>query len=185
MATKKEEQNLEAKVEEIGKEIEQIENRLGQAHARVEQASLELDRKEVRLRELSPAVFSGDDKAQREFEELEASSEVLVRSRRVASDAAEGFAKELEEAKERHAEAKREVHRQRYRILSEELGEVDLKRDDLAQQLKEIIEERGRLISAMSGEMNSYDQEQANRMATAYVGAERYWLNEEFRQWLR
>lgn len=86
-------QNLEAKVAEIGQEIEQIENRLGQAHTRVEQSTLELDRKEARLRELSPAVFSGDDKAQSEFEEIEAESEVLMRSRRVASDAAEGFAK--------------------------------------------------------------------------------------------
>lgn len=151
----------------------------------MKQVNEDLARKEARLRELSPAVFSGDDKDQSEFAEIEGESEVLVRSRRVASDAAEGFAKELEEAKERRAEAKREVHRSRCQTLSEELRELDVQRDGLAGQLKEIIEERGRLISAMAQEMNSYDQEQANRMATDSVGAERVWLNEAFGQWLR
>src|SRR4051794_3691148 len=98
-------EDLELRVSEINAEIEQIEQRIDQARARVAQAGQALGRKGACLRELSPAVFSGDEEAQEEFAKLEAESEVLVRSRRVASDAVEGFTKELESVKGRLTEA--------------------------------------------------------------------------------
>ncbi|MBA3474691.1 MAG: hypothetical protein H0T57_15970 [Rubrobacter sp.] len=185
MTTKTEEQNLLARVDELDGEIEELELRKEEALAVIRRARGRFEELDEQRKELSPKTFFGDAAASLELEVVEDEHEALNRSVRVAESAAPEFERMLEEVRATRRETQSNVHRERYRILSEELSEIDLKRDDLAQQLKEIIEERGRLISAMSGEMNSYDQEQANRMATDYVGAERYWLNEEFGQWLR
>jgi predicted nucleic acid-binding Zn-ribbon protein len=178
-------EDLEAKVSGTTAEIEQIEECLAQARARVAQAGRELDRKEGRLRDLSPAVFSGNEEAQTEFEKLEAESEVLVRSRRVASDAVEGFTKELEEAKKRLTEARHQVHHQRYRDLLEERQELDTHRDELAKELCEVLEQQSALGWKMSQEVRNYDQEQANDLSLGVVAGHREWITETFRAWLR
>jgi chromosome segregation ATPase len=171
-------------VEKIDQEIEQIEERVKHARTRAVEANRELDRKEVRMRELSPAVFSGNEAAIQELEQLEAETEVLVRSRRVAVDAEESFTKELEDAKARRQEARLDVHRERYRESSLEHEKVCLKRDGLAAELYETLEEESRLHSEMTQALSRYNQDAANAMVSI-PNPTRYWLNDFFARWLR
>jgi vacuolar-type H+-ATPase subunit D/Vma8 len=172
------------KVEKIGQEIQEIEERIKHARTRAVEANRELDRKEARMRELSPAVFSGNETAIQELEQLEAESEVLVRSRRVAVEAEESFAKELEDAKARRQEAGREDYKERYRELSAERDKINRKRDELAAELTEVLEEESRIRNDMAQELRHYDQDAANAMASS-PNPTRRWLRVTFAGWLR
>ncbi len=162
----KTEQDLTARVEEIEAEIGGLEDRLRNAEKRVAGADEQLERKEARMRELSPAVFGGDEAARQEFEEAEAEVGVLLRSRRVASDAATSFAKELEGARGRLEEAQKEVHRERYRRLSEEFSALGEERDRLAAEVGGVLERQSDLYVEMQQELRRYDPDGANTLAT-------------------
>ena len=185
MATQTEEQNLLEKVEALEGEIEELERRKGEAKAVIRRASRRFEELDEQRRRLSPKTFSGDSGARLELEVVEDEHEALNRSVRVANSAVPEFERMLGETKAKRRKAQEDVHRERYRILSEESGEILSERDELADRLQDLLERQSKLHSRMQQEMRQWDGEQANRMAVEGMGAHRRWFEDRFGQWLR
>ena len=172
-------------LERIDQEIASISDRLHQARARVAQANQRLEEIDARQRQLSASVFSGDEAAQEEFRELEDETQVVLRSRRVASDAAEDFARELEEARERREEAQREAYRTQAREIRDRRKPLEQRADELASELADLLEQQSVLAHEEMQVISEYDQERANLLAGSERHANHRWLNRKFAQWMR
>jgi predicted nucleic acid-binding Zn-ribbon protein len=185
MTVHTEEQNLLARVDELDAEIGELGRRKGEALAVIRRAERRFEELDKRRKELSPKTFFGDSAASLELEALEDEHDTLSRSVRVAKSAVPEFERMLEEAKAKRREAQEDVYRERYRTLAEERAKLDTERDELAQRLKEVLEKKTELGNRMQQEVRGWDGEQANDFSLQVMDEHQYWLNEEFRQWLR
>ncbi|MDP9480483.1 MAG: hypothetical protein M3R38_33285 [Actinomycetota bacterium] len=179
--TKREE--LTSLVERLEAEIDELSRRRGEALARIRSAEERFEALEERRAALSPKVFSGHVEARGELEDLEDEHDALARSVRVAKSAVPEFDKMIAEAKERLAEAREQVHREKADALYRQSAELDPKRDELARQLFEVLEEQARIDSDRMQEVRLFDQEEANRRAVAGDGVAE-WLRGAFARWL-
>nr|MDP9474517.1 hypothetical protein [Actinomycetota bacterium] len=120
-----------------------------------------------------------------ELEDLEDEHDALARSVRVAKSAVPEFDKMIAEAKERLAEAREQVHRERYAELQRQSAALDPERDKLAKRLVEILDKQADLHLGMVNEVRqSGDGDEANRMFVSGNGT-RSWIEDRFSRWLR
>lgn len=180
MTTQTDEQSLLVEVEALDAEIEELERQKREALAVIRRAERRFEELDEQRRKLSPKTFSGDSSACLELEGVEDEHETLDRSVRVANSAVPEFDRMLEETKAKRREAQGNVHRERYRILSEELSEVASERDEVAARLQQLLKRQAELRGGMAQEMRQWDQEQANRMAVDGMSANRTWLEGAF-----
>lgn len=171
--------------------IEALEAEIGELKRRREEALGQIRRAETRFGELeelrtefSPKAFSGDEAAARELEAIEDEHDVLARSVRVARSALPEFERMLEEAKGKLAEERLEVHRARRQALLTQAGELDAERDELARRLHEILDKQDGLYFDALQELNSYDQDAANRTISHGYYPIRDYLTGAFSRWL-
>ncbi len=179
--TKREE--LTGLVERLEAEIDDLSLRRREALARIRSAEARFEELEERRASISPKVFSGDEGARGELEDLEDEHDALARSVRVAKSAVPEFDKMIAEARERLAEAREQVHREKADELYRQSAELDPKRDELARQLFEVLEEQARIDSDRMQEVRLFDQDAANRRAVAGDGVAE-WLRGAFARWL-
>ncbi len=110
--------------------------------------------------------------------------DALARSVRVAKSAVPEFDKMIAEARERLAEAREQVHRERAAELSRQSTGLDAERDELAGRLVEILDKQADLYHDMVNEVRqSGDGDEANRMFVSGNGT-RDWLELVFARWL-
>ncbi len=182
MSTTKREE-LSALVERLEAEIDELSRRRGEAVAQIRHAEERFEELEERRSALSPKTFSGDKEAAAELEQVEDEHDRIARSSRVARSAVPEFDKMIAEARERLAEAREQVHREKANALYRQSAELDPKRDELARQLFEVLEEQARIDSDRMQEVRLFDQEEANRRAVAGDGVAE-WLRGAFARWL-
>ncbi len=183
MSTTKREE-LTALVERLEAEIDELSRRRAEALAQIRSAEERFGELEERRAALSPKVFSGDEEARGELEDLEDEHDALARSVRVAKSAVPEFDKMIAEARKKRAEAARDVHRERYAELQRQSSALDGERDELAGRLVEILDKQADLHLGMVNEVRqSGDGDEANRMFVSGNGT-RDWLELMFARWL-
>jgi predicted nucleic acid-binding Zn-ribbon protein len=171
-------------VETLEEQLETLEKGLREATSSAQRASRRLQDIEARKDKLSPGVFSGDTDATERYKALEEDEREASRSLRVAQVAGEQLKEAIAETKKALSEARKNIHRERYRELSEEHDKVCLRRDGLAAELYEVLEEESRLHSEMTQVLSRYDTDAANAIASI-PNPTRYWLRDFFARWLR
>lgn len=186
MTTKQTVEGLEATVEGLEAELEELAAQVNGALLAKRRADERIAEIEEQRAALSPHSFRGDKKATAELEKLEDEHDQLARSSRVARAALPGLEQMLEEARERLAKARKDVHRDEAAELARQSAELDPERDELAARLHEVLEEQSRLYTARQQVVNLFDQDEANRMASAggSKAAMRDYLTRRFGRWL-
>ncbi len=184
MSTTKREE-LTALVERLEAEIDELSRRRAEALAQIRSAEERFGELEERRAALSPKVFSGDEEARGELEDLEDEHDALARSVRVAKSAVPEFDKMIAEARKKRAEAARDVHRERYAELQRQSAALDPERDELGKRLAEVLAKQAGLHLGMVNEVRqSGDGDEANRMFVSGNGT-RSWIEDRFSRWLR
>jgi predicted nucleic acid-binding Zn-ribbon protein len=170
---------------DIEGELELLQDRHGQATSGVEEARRRLDALATRRAVIATDAYFGAVPAVEEMAALDVEVSTLTRSISLALDAAGALEASIVDAKGRLAEAKRQVHRERYEELARERERLFERRDGLARDLDTVLEEADRLSFEMQKTLNLYDQPAANTMATNGLGVTRAWIERTFAGWLR
>jgi chromosome segregation ATPase len=177
-------QDLEARVEAIEEEIEELTRRRAEALAQIQRAEVRFSELEERRAVLAPKTFSGDEEATAELEGLEDEHDQLARSVRVARAAVPEFEKMIAEAEERASEARTDIYRQRYEALYEEARALDDERDELARRLVEVLEKQSSLNNDASQALRYYNGDQANALSMGFRPAVQSFVDQTFYKWL-
>ncbi len=178
-------EDLEARVSEVDEEIAELSRRRNEAADTIRRAQRRFEELAERRKVLSPMSFSGDEDASSRLESLEDEHDALARSVRVAESALPEFERFLRAAKERRDEAQVAVHKARAAGIYAKLKRIEDKRDALAAQLDEVLEEHQDASGDYSQAVRLYDGDAANRMASAAAGRYRRWFGDAFSRWLR
>ncbi len=176
-------QGAAAEVQRLQGEVENLTGQLASARQSARDAEHEIGTISARRRELGLAVFREDPEAVEELAELRARAASAEETLEVSVGASEQLERRLGETKEALTEARISVHREKADELYRRSAELDPKRDELARQLFEVLEEQVRLDSDRMQEVRWFDQDEANRRAVAGPGV-REWLEGEFGRWL-
>ncbi len=176
-------ENLEAKVEEIAQELSGLESQHQDATSQIRRAEQQFTQLEAQRKELAPRAFTGDEKARVQLDGVELEQDELARSSRVAEAAVPGLKHMVAEAKERLARAQEQVHKARARAAYEELKGVEARRDELAGELRELLEVHSRVHGRYQKAVRSYDQDQANAMAGSRAAVYQSWIKKAFARW--
>jgi cell division septum initiation protein DivIVA len=181
--TTKTEQDLAAKVEALEAEIDELARRRAEAVAQIRHAERRFEELEGRRSVLSPKTFAGDKEAVKELEEVEDEHDRIARSVRVARSAVPEFDRMLKEAKEKHAKAVRDVHREEADELYRQSAALNAERDELAKRLREVLDRQADLFHDRVQTVRRYDQDQANSAFISGDGIDD-WLTGAFSRWL-
>ncbi len=182
MATKNV-QGAAAEVDRLQGEVENLTGQLASARQSARDAEHEIGAISARRRELGLAVFREDPAAVEELAELRSRAASAEETLEVSAGASEQLERRLGETKEALAEARIRVHREKADELYRQSAELDPKRDELARQLFEVLEEQARIDSDRMQEVRWFDQDEANRRAVAGDGVAE-WLRGAFARWL-
>ncbi len=177
-------EELEARVEEIVEELEQLEGQLQDATSQIQRAEKKFAGLDDRRRDLAPRTFAGDDKARVELEGVELEHDEAQRNVRVAEAALPELERMVKESKEKLANARREVHKARASRIYQEVKSVEERRDELADELREALDEHSRLHGDYMAAVRLYSQDKANNLATARPDMYTRWLRKAFSRWL-
>ncbi len=176
-------QGAAAEVERLEGEAENLAGQLASARRSARDAERELETVSARRKEIGLAVFREDPEAVEELAELRARATSAEETLEVSVGAAEQLERWLGETKKALTEARISVHREKADELYRRSAELDPKRDELARQLFEVLEEQARIGSERMQEVRWYDQDEANRRAVSGDGV-REWLEGAFARWL-
>ena len=180
----KAEQDAEKIAANLEAEIDELARRRGDAIAQIHHAEERFVQLEERRTVLSPKAFSGDKEATAELEQMEDEHDRIARSVRVARSAVPEFDRMTSETRERLAEARVRVHRERADELARQSEALDGERDQLAARLAEILEEQTRLDFERSHQVRAFDGDEANRITMNSAPGTRAWLEGAFARWL-
>lgn len=172
-------------VEDLEEKVARLQTQQESAIARAEEADQRLEQLHAHGVTLAPAALSGDAEASKQLESLEDEAASLTRTIRVAKDAASELDRVIGATREELTEARRDLHRERFEELAEEARGLDARREVLAQQLIEVLEQQDALGWQMSAEVRHFDNDWANDLGLGVVAGHREWLTETFRRWLR
>ncbi len=170
-------------VRRLEDEVEELRRRKAQATAQLRAAREGLARLDERRNELAPRTFGPDEGAARELADLEDEHDRAARSERVALAALPGLDGQIDDAVEKLVEARRAVHREEADELYRRSRDLDGKRDELAEELRTVLEEQARLDFDRAQAVRLYDGDEANRMAIAGDTTGDY-LRSAFARWL-
>ncbi len=176
-------QDAAAEVQRLQGEVENLAGQLASARRSTQEAEREIGTVKARRRELGLAVFQEDAAAVEELAELRSRAARAEETLEVSVGASEQLERRLGEAKKELAEARIGVHREKADALYRQSAELDPKRDELARQLFEVLEEQVRIDSDRMQEVRLFDQDEANRRAVAGDGVAE-WLRGAFARWL-
>jgi hypothetical protein len=115
--------------------------------------------------------------------ELEAEYDKLNRTKRAAEAALPGFETQLDEARERLAEAQRSIHRENYQALTSACEKLNERADKIAGDLADVLLEQEHQNSAMAQELARFEPDAAARL-TGVVNPGALFLRRKFSQWL-
>nr|MDP9477336.1 hypothetical protein [Actinomycetota bacterium] len=146
MATKNV-QGAAAEAERLEGEAERLAEQLASARQSARDAEHEIGAISARRRELGLAVFREDPEAVEELAELRARATSAEETLEVSVGASEQLERRLGETKKELAEARVKVHREKADELYRQSAALDPKRDELARQLFEVLEEQARIDS--------------------------------------
>ena len=166
--------------EQIGTEIERLEEQLDKALAQVEDSERKLEEMNERRIALAPLAFTGDEAADRELMALEEKAGQLSRKARLARNVASELGRSLKEAEARRAKEERRVHLGRHVGLSEEryLLEVELE-ESMSRVLKD-LERLRKLDTEQHGEAQAAGLRMEYRYRSLVAG----WLSSRLQGYL-
>ncbi len=164
--------------------LDRLQRRVDEATAQIQRAEVRFSELEERRAVLSPKTFSGDEEATAELEEVEDEHDQLARSVRVARSAVPEFEKMLAEARARAAEARTDIHRERYQALTAEGDALTPKIEELGRELNELLEKRAALYHDAAQELRYYDGDGANALSMGVRPAVQDFIDGTFYRWL-
>ncbi len=176
-------QGAATEVERLDGEAENLAEQLASARRSVRDAEHELGTISARRKEIGLSVFEGDEAAQRELADLRARAASAEEALEVSGGASEQLTRLLEEKKKALAQARVRVHREEADELYRRSRDLDGRRDELAEELRAVLEEQARLGFDRAQAVRLYDGDEANRMAIAGDTTGDY-LRSAFARWL-
>jgi len=183
VTTKQEDPQLE--VDRLAGEIAELEKQASAARQSAEEAERRLQAIDNRSAEIASKSFAGDQEATREIESLEEETIRVTRALKVARAAAEDFARQISEVDHQRKRASRKVHQQRYAELSEQSQKLVERRDELLDEVVEILDEEASLHYPMTQELSHWMPREAERMSERGIrGAIQDDLRSKFSRWL-
>ncbi len=186
MTTKQSVEDLETRVEELEAEEERLEEQAGAARRSVREAEQRLHEIDERSAAIASKSFSGDKEAAREIEDLEEEAVRLTCSLKVDRAAAEDFARMLAENETQLVKARKDIHRERYSELLAQREELAPRAEELAKELKEVLDQQGNLYADAGQELRKAgDHDQANSMHVDGQNATKTWLESQLWPWLQ
>ncbi len=181
--TTKNVQGAAAEVQRLEGEVENLAGQLASARRSARGAEQELGMISVRRKEIGLAVFREDPAAVEELAGLRSRATSAEETLEVSAGASEQLERRLGEAKDALAEARVRVHREEADELYRRSRDLDGKRDELAEELRAVLEEQARLDFDRAQAVRLYDGDEANRMAIAGDTTGDY-LRSAFARWL-